>query len=263
MKFSSSAEYLNELPTTNKNIRVQSSIPYCYKSYKQVGFQINYHLSPKAVDGHVILQGILHCVNGTCGRDLVCNSLLYIRHLNVTEANISDDSLEACSPLLRLVEIIDLRRCHLLKHPFPSTAVDMLTNLEKILVDGCWEIDESHLLQFEQAFCAHQSDVERTIHIDLLHECFVPPMDAEVVILAESHRGAWVRCTVTRRNKNLSMSINSEFNGASSTSEKQTTLYTCYNVFVWETLKFDHAVGFSIFPAYDIARKHLRHGNIC
>lgn len=149
------------------------------------------------------------------------------------------------------LESVDLRRCHQLKGLFLSTT-KIPFSIRRILLDGCWRIDEGCFVDFYASLCAQrQIEGEKGLFVDILHEEFPLSSTAEVAILTEPHAGEWVRCTITH-----------SYESAKYNEKKAADLNlkcSLYDVFVWETLKFDHAVGFSCSPALGIARKHLRH----
>ena len=234
---------------------------------KHVGFEVNMHLSTASSDGLVIIQGLLSCLNKCCGRDLLSHSTLFIRHLNVSETNITDACLEKCYPMLPLLEFMDCRRCQQLQFPLRSAVAPSL-NIKKVLFDGCWQIDEMHLKNYENSYygCHFLDDSHHTsqhdrgnskppLFIDVLHDQgeleLIGAFHAEVVILVPPYIGEWVRCTITHKHPLPQTDTCSKGGGDRSHFAK-------YDIFVWETLKYNHAVGFSSSPALNISRQHLR-----
>lgn len=256
-----------------QRIESRSVVNFC----KQVGFEVNMHLSTSSNDGLFIIQGLLTCINKCCGRDTLSHKSLFIRYLNLSETNITDSCLEKCYPLLPLLEIMDCRRCPHLKFPLLQSASSLSVHVERVLLDGCWQIDVDHLFKFEEAYvCLNYHDldmrVKKSLFIDMIHESLAVA-NVEVVILSPPHTGEWVRCNVIYvHNSNSTEIVSSAFKeavGAESSQDncesrsrnrlKRLNVFSKCDIFVWETLKFDHAAGFSSMPAFNISRKHLRH----
>jgi hypothetical protein len=260
---------------------------------RKVGFDIHIQLSTKSTDGFVIIQGLISCLSNCCEPqyDPVSHSCFFIQNLNLSGTNITDECLDSCFPMLSLLEVLDLKRCPLLKLPLRSTHAPH-KHLQTVLLDGCWQLDESHLLEFED-ICISEcmpatgalADARPPVFIDVLHADILPGSSSkmEVVILSAPHVGEWVRCTVTHTHaasvitappdtdasevcrKSPSKSPRSAAAGdlgctSSTRRQRRRELKIAkYDIFVWETLKFDHAVGFSSLPALNISRKHLRY----
>jgi hypothetical protein len=132
------------------------------------------------------------------------------------------------SPYLRN---LDLRCCEKLLAPIflLLDAYGQCAHIDEIKVDGCFRLIEALLLIYHGR-----------AKIDILEETF-PKGHMEVVILTEKFEGKWVHCVVCNE---------SAFSNHRA---------RCYDIFVSETIKYDHAVGFSASMAYNIRRQHMRH----
>lgn len=226
------------------------------KETRKVGFEVNMQLATKSADGPVITRGLVACISRCCGFDLVSHTTLFIRHLNLSQSSITDSCLSECFPLIPQVEVIDCRHCVNLVAPFVAKLSPHHKQLHTVLLDGCWHIDEHLLLEFVASMT---SDDGGGLFIDMLHEEVPLRCRGEVVILTAPHRGEWVRCTVVSKASDAITPLNAS--GQLSLCEGGNNVvnkYTTYGIYVWETLKFDHAVGFSNALVGNIARKHLR-----
>lgn len=232
----------------------------CAGGWREVGFEVNIQLSTKSADGHVIIQGLLACLNRCCGYDLTSQTSLYTRHLNLSQTTIADTCLHDCFPLLPLLEVLDCRRCVNLQSPLRSSRIPRGT-LKRVLLDGCWQIDESHLLEFETSLRLPGATVpEPGLFIDLIHQEVQLKSKGsvgEVVILTHRHRGEWVKCTVVSNDSPDPVTAQ-QTSDVCSRRDQQESKLASYGVYVWETLRFDHAVGFSNALAGNISRKHIR-----
>lgn len=209
---------------------------------KPVGINVSANIVTKSMDGTVAIQGLLKCLSRCC------DSSLYLRSIDISETSVTDDCLLECFTLLPCLKHLDLRRCTQLERPFRDIGEQcFLQCISTILVDGCWQLDMSCVVELEQLV---KSRFQRNIFIDIIHEEL--PSNVEVVILTPPWRGNWVRCTVTNIRDN-------EFNCGSDDSTNYCR--AMYDIFVWETLHFDHAVGYSGMPAFEIQRQHLRVGH--
>jgi hypothetical protein len=89
----------------------------------------------------------------------------------------------------------------------------------------------------------------KNTYVDILHSRPLEIRDElEVVILQGIHQGKWVRCSAIR----------SATDHIPEKLKPWCNYLNRYTIFVWETIHYDHAIGFSGSPATGISRQHLR-----
>lgn len=182
-------------------------------------------------------------------------SCVQITSLNASDNYfIDDDVVASIMRSLPALVTLDVRNCPSLHRPnfllddqfSPSAAMDSglcrataHDCLEKVYVDGCWRLDETLLRRYSG-----------NLFIDLLHEP-LPGQDRrlKVVIIEGRHIGNWVYCNVLSETRGRMVS--------SPKTGKYVNMYRSFDIFVKETLLYDHAVGYSSSPAFNISRKYL------
>jgi hypothetical protein len=177
---------------------------------------------------------------------LPLSSVFHLTYLSLSGTSVTDSSLTSILPLFPHINCLDLTRCdNLIYEPLNyivSNAESVQDHLTQIFLDGCWNLEAN----------AYISMLPISMHVGILHDAPLNRHDVmEVVILGNSrHRGSWVRCSI----------IDAVSPGDGTTNTERPFSHK-YNIFVWETIKYDHAIGFSGSPAMSIDRVHLRNEN--
>lgn len=198
-----------------------------------------------------------------CFRNIVYASVSSRNYVSIVSLNISDNyfvddySVGIALEKLPALVSLDIRNCPSVcmpsfLQPVSSSAsadsseplrYELPANpcLEEVYVDGCWGLNEELL-------CQYTGD----LFIDMLHcsddyeSLQSSSSRTKVVIIEGRHKGNWVYCNVLRKVK-----ITVKKGG------KYPNKYCDYDIFVCETLLYDHAVGFSSSPAFNISRRFL------
>lgn len=173
------------------------------------------------------------------------NLTLDIIKLDLSGTPTSDPFLKCTLDALPGLEFIDLRRCiNLVAEPLRHLTQDTRTAVQRVLLDGCWELELSE-------YTTGQIVLPSTLYVDILNGPELEARDAlEVVILDPNsgYRGKWVRCNVFGTEPLL----------PGERVDRYPPYPILYTIFVWETTLYNHAIGFSGSPASHIERRHLR-----
>lgn len=150
--------------------------------------------------------------------------------------------LLACHDLQRL----SLARCDKLRRPLmPMACPEFVPHLRSLCLDGAWRIAVDELFEVR--------NLRSELTIDMMDE-ELPSREVEVAIIQDGspHEGQWVRCRILTKVDDDEARFGVLGGGGS-------CAYARFDIFVHETRRFDHAVGFSSKVAHNIERKYLRH----
>jgi hypothetical protein len=207
-----------------------------------------------SADEHLV--ALMACLQRSCAppavpRSVPCSTTLHVRHLSVAGTDVTDAALAGVLLGLPCLQVLDVCRCgRLEQEPLAhicQAGDEEALSLREVYIDGCWRM---HLDRFLAG-----GSVPAGVYVDVLMGPPLTPTDAvEVVILSDKHEGSWVRCSIINSTPLTRPRIATSSAGAVT----RTPGYSIYNIFVWETLLYDHAIGFSASPVQHIERKHLR-----
>jgi hypothetical protein len=168
-----------------------------------------------------------------CLHRSACN-FLQIIHLDVSSTCITDSGISHVLCLLTQLNVLRANNCNNLISPLDNFIAARTPQLNQVFFEGCFRIETSEILRISKI---------STLMIDIVNDTPLEKFDElEVVILSEPFTGCWTRCSILQ----------------SQTHNTDESLKAKYDILVWETLKFNHAVGFSGRIANNISRIHLR-----
>jgi hypothetical protein len=161
--------------------------------------------------------------------------LITIDELDLADTvSLNDAEVSSILQRFRFLRALRLSNCAGLRYPFITVLSDFSLKIDKLYIEGCWQLDLTHVQELKASNSICIADVDVLSPLSVGEPC-------QVVILQDLYRGNWVDCRITQ---------------IVSMSEDQ--YQQKYDIHVLRTLLFNSAVGFSDRPALSITRMHLR-----